>query len=174
MYFLHKATRFFDFTTIAVTRVLGLAFILAVCLNFANVLGRYFIGHVMLGADEVQSFILVVVTVMGAAIVTWRGSHITMSIILELMPPQAGKVVRITADLTLAIVACLVAWQSWKIAAAMFDMGRVSDAAAVPMWIIHGLVLISFVSIAIFAIFRALGCSHQEPPSRSDDEGGAP
>jgi TRAP-type C4-dicarboxylate transport system permease small subunit len=154
--------RIFDFATTALERVLALAFILAVCLNFANVIGRYFLGKVMLGADEVQSFILIIVTVMGAAIVTWRGSHITMSVILDLMPAWAGKAIRITANLTLTVISVMIGWQSWKIARAMFDMGRVSDAAGLPMWIIHGLVLVSFMLIALLALCSALGCRARE------------
>ena len=38
---------------------LALAFIFAVLLNFANVLGRYLFGISLLGADEVQIFIMI-------------------------------------------------------------------------------------------------------------------
>jgi TRAP-type C4-dicarboxylate transport system permease small subunit len=159
-----RLERVFDLATAATARILALAFILAVCLNFANVIGRYFFGKVMLSADEVQSFILIVMTVLGAAVVTWRGSHITMSVVVDLMPQRIGKAIAIAAHLTLTVIAVLIAWQSWKITAAMFDMGRVSDAAGLPMWIIHGLVLVALILIAVFALCRALGGSHQDSP----------
>lgn len=155
--------RVFDLATAATARILALAFILAVCINFANVIGRYFLGKVMLGADEVQSFILIVMTVLGAAVVTWRGGHITMSVIVDLVPRRIGRAIAVAAHLTLTVIAVLIAWQSWKITAAMFDMGRVSDAAGLPMWIIHGWVLVSFILIALFALCRALGLHREDP-----------
>ena len=42
-----------------IERALAVAFVFAVCLNFANVIGRYAIGHSILGADEVQIYIMV-------------------------------------------------------------------------------------------------------------------
>ena len=51
---------------------LALAFIFAVLLNFANVVGRYLLGLSLLGADEVQIFIMVAMTFLGAAVVTRR------------------------------------------------------------------------------------------------------
>lgn len=169
-----KLERLFDSATSAVAQVLGIGFILAVCLNFSNVIGRYFFGQVMLGADELQSFILIIMTVMGAAVVTWRGGHITVSVIVDLVPGRVGRVIAIGANVVLAAVALLVAWQAWKVSFSMYGMGRVSDAAAMPMWIIHGLVTISFTMIAVFAAYKALGGKHQGPPEEADSERTAP
>lgn len=169
-----KLERLFDSATRAVARVLGIGFILAVCLNFSNVIGRYFFGQVMLGADELQSFILIVMTVTGAAVVTWRGGHITISVMVDLLPGRVGRVIAAFANAVLAAVALLVAWQACKVAFSMYGMGRVSDAAAVPMWIIHGLVTISFAMIAVFAAYRALGGEHRDAPEEAESERTAP
>ena len=63
--------------------VLALAFIFAILLNFANVCGRYVLGYSLLGADEVQVFIMVAMTFVGAAVVTRRNMHLRMDVLLQ-------------------------------------------------------------------------------------------
>lgn len=62
----------FEKLTRAVERTLAVAFVFAVCLNFANVIGRYAIGRSILGADEVQIYIMVCMAFLGAVVVSWR------------------------------------------------------------------------------------------------------
>ena len=62
----------FDRVTRFIEIVLALAFILAVMLNFTNVIGRYLFGFALLGSDELQVFVMVAMTFLGAAVVTRR------------------------------------------------------------------------------------------------------
>ena len=59
------------------------AFILAVMLNFTNVVGRYLFGLSLLGSDEVQVFIMVAMTFLGAAVVTRRNQHLRMDVLVQ-------------------------------------------------------------------------------------------
>ena len=54
--------RVFDRIARIIEVTLALAFIFAVLLNFTNVLGRYLFGISLLGADEVQIFIMIGMT----------------------------------------------------------------------------------------------------------------
>ena len=55
-----------------IERALAYAFIAAVGLNFINVIGRYGFGSTILSADELQIYIMVFMTFLGAAVVAWR------------------------------------------------------------------------------------------------------
>lgn len=55
-----------------IERTLAYAFIVAVGLNFFNVVGRYVFGITILSADELQIFIMVFMAFLGAAVVAWR------------------------------------------------------------------------------------------------------
>jgi len=55
--------------------VLALGFLVAVCLNFLNVIGRYVVGYYASGTDEIQIYIMVWMAFVGAAIITWRDVH---------------------------------------------------------------------------------------------------
>src|ERR1041384_7606431 len=58
--------RVFDRIARVIELVLAMAFIAAVLLNFTNVVGRYLFGISLLGSDEVQVFIMVGATFLGA------------------------------------------------------------------------------------------------------------
>jgi TRAP-type C4-dicarboxylate transport system permease small subunit len=62
----------FEKLTRAIERALAVAFVFAVCLNFANVIGRYVLDRSLLGADEVQIYIMVCMAFLGAVVVSWR------------------------------------------------------------------------------------------------------
>jgi len=65
-------TRILDRLMWGIERVLAYAFIAAVGLNFINVIGRYGFGSTILSADELQIYIMVFMTFVGAAVVAWR------------------------------------------------------------------------------------------------------
>ena len=66
--------------------MLALLFIVAVLLNFTNVVGRYLFGISLLGSDEVQVFIMVGMTFLGAVVVTRRNQHLRMDVLVGFMP----------------------------------------------------------------------------------------
>ena len=76
----------FDRVTRFIEIVLALAFILAVLLNFTNVIGRYLFGFALLGSDELQVFVMVAMTFLGAAVVTRRNEHLRMDVLVQFMP----------------------------------------------------------------------------------------
>ena len=84
--------------------VLALAFILAVVLNFTNVIGRYLFGLSLLGSDEVQVFIMVAMTFLGAVVVTRRNEHLRMDVLAKRAPEGVRLVLRIAEQVLLALL----------------------------------------------------------------------
>lgn len=148
--------RLFGRLTRAIEVLLALAFIAAVALNFANVVGRYVLGWTILGADEVQIFIMVGMTFLGAVVVTWREQHLRMDVLVRLCPEPVQALLR-WVDLALMAVLCgFVFFESTTYAYQMFRLGRLSDTADVPMWIPHGAVALGFGLIALIAVWRGV------------------
>jgi TRAP-type C4-dicarboxylate transport system permease small subunit len=135
---------------------LALAFIFAVLLNFANVVGRYLLGISLIGADEVQIFIMVGMTFLGAAVVTRRNLHLRMDVLVRFFPRPIQMALRIIEQLLLIALAGFVMSQSYFYARQMLRIGRTSDMAGVPMWIPHALVALGFLLILIYAVCRLL------------------
>ena len=148
--------RLFERLTRALELLLALAFIVAVLLNFANVVGRYVLGWTILGSDEVQIFIMVGMTFLGAVVVTWREQHLRMDVLARLCPAPVQAALK-WADLALMAALCgFVFFESVTYATQMFRLGRLSDTADVPMWIPHGAVALGFGLIALIALWRGV------------------
>lgn len=133
----------------AIERILALAFIGAVCLNFANVVGRYGLGRSIAGADEVQIYVMVFMAFLGAAVVSWRRQHLRMDVLVRLLPGRAQAALRFCELALAAILAAFVVVQSWRYAAQMLAIGRTSDVGDIPMWIPHGAVTLGFALILV-------------------------
>ena len=147
---------------------LALAFIMAVLLNFGNVVGRYLFGASLLASDEVQVFIMVAMTFLGAVVVTRRNAHLRMDVLVQLMPAPVRLALRIAEQLLLLALAGFVLSQSYFYASQMLRIGRTSDMAGVPMWIPHGAVALGFALIVILAARRLVTVT-----TRGLDEGTA-
>ena len=160
----------FDRITRFIEVVLALAFILAVVLNFANVMGRYLFGIALLGSDEVQVFVMVAMTFLGAAVVTRRNEHLRMDVLVQFMPEPIRLLLRIAEQILLIVLAGFVLSQSYFYAGQMLRIGRTSDMAGVPMWIPHGAVAAGFALILIVTVWRLIGMARRSPQTTSEEQ----
>ena len=157
----------FDRIARVIELTLALAFIFAVLLNFGNVVGRYLFGVSLLGADEVQTFIMVGMTFLGAAVVTRRDLHLRMDVLVRYLPAPVRVALRVVELLLLAAVAGFVVSQSYFYAGQMLRIGRTSDMAGVPMWIPHGTVALGFALILIVAVWGLVRIARPLPSSEA-------
>jgi TRAP-type C4-dicarboxylate transport system permease small subunit len=132
---------------------LALAFIFAVLLNFANVVGRYLLGISLIGSDEVQIFIMVGMTFLGAAVVTRRNMHLRMDVLVQFFPQPVQVLLRVLEQVLLIVLAGFVLTQSYFYSRSMLRIGRNSDMAGIPMWIPHGMVALGFGLMLIVAVW---------------------
>lgn len=140
----------------AVEVALAIAFVMAVLLNFANVVGRYVFSRSFLGAEELQTYILVAVSFLGAAVVAWRGRELRMDVLSSRLPQGARRVVRVLEMATMTACCGFVGWQSARYALQMANLGVRSEGAGVPMWLPHGVVALGLAMIAAIAARHAL------------------
>lgn len=146
---------------------LGVGLLIAVALNFVNVVGRYGLGVTFLGADEVEIYILVWIAFLGAALAAWRRQHLRMDVIVRLLPLWLQHWLRVAELLVLVSVAGFVAFHSYRYVAKIYSLGAVSDIAEVPTWIPHAAILVGFASIGAIALFhltRAVGQGRSKEP----------
>lgn len=148
--------KLFEALTSTIERVLAIAFVFAVCINFANVVGRYGFGHSFLGADEVQIYIMVCMAFLGAAIVSWRNAHLRMDVLVRRLPGPIGSALRLAEIVLVALLSGLVLIESSRYTAQMFALERKSDNAGIPMWVPHGAVTLGFGLIALIAVWRGI------------------
>jgi TRAP-type C4-dicarboxylate transport system permease small subunit len=156
-----------DKLTRLIELVLASAFIVAVLLNFTNVLGRYLFGISLLGSDEVQVFVMVAMTFVGAVVATRRNEHLRMDVLVQMMPEAVRLLLRIIEQVLLILLAGFVLSQSYLYATQMLRIGRASDMTGVPMWIPHGTVALGFALILLIAIWRLVAVISRREPGRA-------
>ncbi|MBI3371349.1 MAG: TRAP transporter small permease subunit [Betaproteobacteria bacterium] len=169
--------RIFEKLTRAIERALALAFVFAVALNFANVVGRYALGKSILGADDVQIYIMVGMAFLGAAVVSWRRQHLRMDVLVQFFPAWMRSFLQAAEFALIVLIAGIVLVQSLNYAWQMLALGWTSDNAGIPMWIPHGTVAIGFGLIALIALWRGMlfvrSQMQRQPvkPSRNEGSG---
>ena len=136
---------------------LALALIVAVVLNFGNVVGRYGFGRVFFAADELQTYIMVYLAFVGAALASWRGVHLRMDVLAQRLPAPLRKLLLLIEALLVVVLAGLVTWVAWQYVTQMYSLGALSQTAQVPMWIPHLAMVLGFGLMAAIGAARLLG-----------------
>ncbi|WP_376099861.1 TRAP transporter small permease [Roseomonas sp. CCTCC AB2023176] len=141
----------------ALTRFLGVLMVLIVVLNVANVVGRYVFSAPVPAADEIMTYVMVWGVFLGGAVVTLRGSHLTMDLVVGLLPAGLRAVAEVASLLTLIGVLGFVAWQSLDYLETLGMVGLTSMSARLPMTWIHAAIPVGFALMMVAAALRLLG-----------------
>jgi TRAP-type C4-dicarboxylate transport system permease small subunit len=148
-----KIDRLFERACRVIEIVLALGFLVAVCLNFLNVIGRYVVGYTPSGTDEIQIYIMVWMAFAGAAIITWRDVHLRMDVLFQARLRAIVRGFELAVFLT---IANFVTLQSFYYVMRMFRLGQVSDLAEIPIWIPHAAVVVGFALMAVIVLRRTV------------------
>lgn len=138
-------------------RLLGLLMLGIVALNVANVAGRYLLSAPVPAADEIMTFAMVWGVFLGAVVVTLRGSHLTMDLVVSLLPPGARRAAEVAASLALVGVLGFVMLQSLEYMEVIGAIGLTSMSAGLPMVWVHAAIPIGFGLMAAAALLRLFG-----------------
>lgn len=136
---------------------LALGLIVAVVLNFGNVVGRYGFGRVFFAADELQTYIMVYLAFVGAALASWRGVHLRMDVIAQRLPAELRKLLLLIEAILVVVLAGLVTWVAWQYVGEMYSLGARSQTAQLPMWIPHLAMVLGFGLMAAIGLVRLVG-----------------
>ena len=64
--------------------------LVAVALNFANIVGRYVFSAPIASAEEVMLFLLVGIVFLGNSVVGYEGKQLRMDVVLQALPARCG------------------------------------------------------------------------------------
>jgi TRAP-type C4-dicarboxylate transport system permease small subunit len=126
---------------VAILQVLtAVLLIVAVALNFANIIGRYMFNAPIASAEEVMLFLLVAVVFLGNGLVSWEGKQIRMDVIVHALPPTVRRILEVFADLTMMVVSIMLIVFAWPVIDMLYDFDQRSPAAGVPLFIPQALI----------------------------------
>jgi TRAP-type C4-dicarboxylate transport system permease small subunit len=125
-----------------------------ICLiTFANVVVRYLTDASFAFTEEFSVFLLVVLTLVGAAGAFARDRNIRVTFFADMLPPPAQRALEVGGLLLTALLFVLVAWYGWRFVADDWKYGTTSPGLGVPQWAYS--IWLPLLALAIVA--RALG-----------------
>jgi TRAP-type C4-dicarboxylate transport system permease small subunit len=142
------------FAEAALLALLALAMVAIILLNFANVVGRYLLSAPIPAADEIMTFTMVWGVFLGCGIVTLRGAHLNMDLLLGLLSPRARRVAEAASALLALPLLGFVAYQSIDYLETIGAIGLTSMAAGIPMALVHLAIPIGFGLMMLAALAR--------------------
>jgi TRAP-type C4-dicarboxylate transport system permease small subunit len=142
-------------TLAAVVLVLAaIALLIAVVLNFANIIGRYVLLSPIASAEEVMLFLFVATVLLGNSVVGWKGRQIRMDIFLHALPPAWRRAFDVLADLAVIAVSITIIVVGWPAIEMLAEFDERSQAANIPLVIPQALIPLGLALNAIFVAAR--------------------
>lgn len=136
--------------------VVAALFLAGLLLNFANVVGRYVFQRPIMSAEEVLIYLMIWCIFVGAALVTYEGSHLRMDLVVNRVRPSVAKGLEILGAVVFLVIAVAVVRESASIVELVATMDEKSVVARVPMEIPYAALPVSFALMAVAAAWRLI------------------
>ncbi len=114
--------------------IIAYAIIFITLILVANVFTRQFMDYSWKAAEETSIFLVVAVTFMSVSYAARFGKHITMTVVLDLVPLRIKKIMVITNSILSVLALLFIAKISWDYVMYVKEMGRITSALSIPAW----------------------------------------
>ena len=108
--------------------LISVLLLIAIALNFANIIGRYIFSAPINLAEEVMLFLLVAVVFLGSSVVSWEGRQIRMDVFLHMLPATTRHWLEVLSDLVTIGVSLALVWFAWPVISMLVEFTLLKDA----------------------------------------------
>lgn len=150
-----------DWLSIVERQLLGWSIIIMAVNTVANVIARLGFHSSLFFSEELNQFLIILVTFVGISEAARMGRHIRMSAFSDMLGPVSGKVLMIIITLGTATLMFILAWYSVGYIESAAKMNRLTPALRIPvywtlLWVPFGLSVtgIQFVLAAITNLLK--------------------
>ena len=137
--------------------VTGVLLFIAIAINFANVIARYFFFEAFFWAEEVLIYIVLWGVILATTTITYQGLHIRMDLFSTMLRSPIKEIVGAATALVMLCATVYVVIQSYQVIGLFWRSGEVSISADVPLVIPHIAVPIAFGLMAVAVAIRLRG-----------------
>ena len=150
----------------------GAMLVLSVGINFANIIGRYFLSVSLSWAEGAMLFLMIGCVFLGAGPVAWMGRHIRMDVVVSLLPPRARMAFDLFSDLVTIATCVALAIFAWPVMTMLAELDQRSESANIPLVIPQAAVPLGLLLMALLIAIRLFvqGVRHDEVISPEDAE----
>ena len=136
--------------------VLALGVLLMATMSVGNIFGRFLFGQSIYFAEEVNQFLIILITFIGIGYAARMGRHIRMSALYDALPDAARKALMVVIALVTAAAMFVLAYYSYRYVAGVYATGRVSPSLRIPVFVTQIWVPFGFVVTGIQYIMTAV------------------
>jgi TRAP-type C4-dicarboxylate transport system permease small subunit len=134
--------------------VTGTLLLIAIGINFANVIARYFFLEAIYWAEEVLIYMTLWGVILACATITYQGLHIRMDLFSNMLRSPVKEIIGALSALLMICASVYVVIQSYQVVTLFWRSGEVSITAEVPLVIPHIAVPIAFALMAAAVVIR--------------------
>jgi TRAP-type C4-dicarboxylate transport system permease small subunit len=121
--------------TLRIEEAIAAVAMAAICvITFANVVVRYLTNASFAFTEEISVFLLVVMTLVGAAVAFARNRNIRVDFFVLKLPRAAQLGIEIVGMVLSAALFSMVAWFGWRFFLDDLDYGTTSPGLGIPQW----------------------------------------
>lgn len=124
--------------------------------SVANVIGRFVFGQSLYFAEELNQFLIIIVTFAGIGFAARHGRHIRMSAIYDELSQGLRKTLMIVIALVTAAAMFILAWYSYLYVVSVYETGRISPVTRVPIFLTLVWLPLGFVITGIQYVLTAI------------------
>src|SRR5450631_891585 len=141
--------------------VSGALLVGSVAVNFANIIGRYFLSVVAVSLKKKMLFMMIACVFLNCGLVGWSGRQIRMDAFVALLPPKLRSIVELVGEIVLMATSLLLAILAWPVVSMLAELDQRSQAANIPLVLPQAMMPIGFLLMAILIAVRLL--THRAP-----------
>jgi TRAP-type C4-dicarboxylate transport system permease small subunit len=135
---------------------IGAIILVAIAINFCNIVGRYVFLTPLPWAEEVLSFLVIWGVFLGAIAACYDNRHLVMDLFVGAFPTPVRRAIEALILACLVVFCLFVCVQAWGIVATMARLGQVSITAGIPMTVPYMAFVVGFGLMAVAAFVGAL------------------
>ena len=128
-------------------------------LTFTNVVTRYVFNFSMNFAEEISTYLFVLLSLFGASIALKRGAHLGFTLLADHVPKFVAHIFELISALAGILFSGVIFWYGIQMAVTQFHRGQLSLGVQIPEWIYGSFVplgafflLIRFVELLVNAL----------------------
>ena len=114
-------------------------------LTFTNVVTRYVFNFSMNFAEEISTYLFVLLSLFGASIAATRGAHLGFTLLADHVPPIVARIFELISSLAGILFAVVIFYYGILMTITQYNRGQLSLGVQIPEWI-YG----SFVPLGAF------------------------
>lgn len=145
-----------EWVSLQIEKIAGIFLAVITVIVFASAIGRYLLASPIPDAFDVSRLMMGVAVLWGLASVGYRGSHIKVDLLAEVLPARIRRWVDIFAWTVLLIFTCLFAWMLLSRVESYYSSGQVTSDLRMPIWPLIALMWVGVVASVVTVLSRII------------------